>query len=430
MLFRSVNVEEHHTDAQTDIDKGKTGQVNEEKSKDGKTVASGDEHSAQVSMPADKDDKSETGKSKENGADAVNEISKSSKTPAESTAEKTSQEPGAVSGKINQISKESSSVVVSSSSKSSSSGEVDMTPDGSADAQKTSQNGTPTLKQKLSKVLAEITIEDEDEIDENNLLDFGLPFAIKWGKVIKTVRTIEARKIARKENYTEQDMKQFIYNKPKEAAIAVIAADCHAHPSFFRAYVMPALLDKHIDDFGLFGKKLLSRLYLSKKKYVDVLRSSIGIEFAKIVGINIFPTFKRIQDTWQSVKVMTPQDKVKRNLVLVLMPEDEREVPGDEEEEPAPTNTMRRVGVIYPVGGRGNTVQHSVVRTVGNTVQNATGQGRDLLKRPNTTITVQNDYSKRQRLVNSGNHFLHCKSPNSEFHQILSMGFITKEGIN
>ena len=44
------------------------------------------------------------------------------------------------------------------------------------------------------------------------------------------------------------------------------------------------------------------------------------------------------------------------------------------------------------------------MRTVGNTVQNATGQGRDLLKRPNTTITAQNDNSKKQRLDNSGNH--------------------------
>ena len=106
------------------------------------------------------------------------------------------------------------------------------------------------------------------------------------------------------------------------------------------------------------------------------------------MGINIFPTFKRIQDTWQSVKVMTPQDKLKRNLVLVLMPEDEREVPGDEEEEPAPTNTMRRVGVIYPVGGHGNTVQNSVVRPVGNTVQNAMGQG---------TRTVGNTVPECQR---------------------------------
>ena len=397
-----VNVEEHRSDAQADVDKCKTGEVNEEKGSDGKTAAGSDKQSPQVAMPTDKDDRSEIGKNKENGDDPVNEISKSSKTPAESTAqstaEKISQEPGAVSGKVDQISRESSS-----SRKSSCSAEVDMTIDGSTDAQKAAQNGTPTLKQKLSKVLAEITIEDEEEIDENNLLEFGLPFAVKWGKIIKTVRTLEARKIARKENYTEQDMKQFIYNKPKEAAVAVIAADCHAHPSFFRAYVMPALLDKHIDDFGLFGKKLLSRLHLSRKKYVDALRSSIGIEFSKIVGINIFPTFKRIQDTCKNVKAMTPQEKAKRNLVLVLMPEDEREIPDDEDEAPAATNTTSRMGSINPVQVRGNTVQHSVVRAVGSTVQNASGQSNDLRKRPSTTVIAQNDNSKKQRLDNSGN---------------------------
>lgn len=313
--------------------------------------------------------------------------------------------------------------------------------DDSIDVQKETQKEASPLKQKFTRMLADITADEEDDIDESNLLEFGLPFAIKWGKVIRNARFLEVKKILRKESYSEQDMRQFIYSKPKEAANVVISSDCHAHPSFFRAYVMPALLDKHIDNFGLFGKKILSRLYLSKQKYVDVLRSGIGPEFAKILGINLFPTFKRIQDTWRSVKSMTPEEKIKRNLVLVPMAEDEHEVPEDEDEGPPTINTGNGMVTTSAVQGQGVTVQNpairavgkhvqntsirpagcsvqnnSPVRVVGTTVQSATGSGNNLLKRPSPAIAMQKNNSKKQRVDNSGNLTLHALSCHSYTH--------------
>lgn len=56
-------------------------------------------------------------------------------------------------------------------------------------------------------------------------------------------------------------MKYFIFYKFKEVVNVVIIACCYAYLSFFRVYVMLVLLDKYIDDFGVFGKKFLSRLY-------------------------------------------------------------------------------------------------------------------------------------------------------------------------
>ena len=278
---------------------------------------------------------------------------------------------------------------------------VSMTVDDITVEEKETQTDLSDLKQKLSKMLAEITFEDEEDMNEENLLKFGLPFAIKWGKIIKSVRHLEAKKIARKENYCELDMKQFIYDKPKEAASAVISGNCHAHPSFFRAYVMPALLDKHIDDFGLFGKKLLSRLFLSQKKYVDILRSSIGPEFTKVMGINIFPTFKRINDTWKAVKVMTPEEKVKRNLVLELYPKDELEVP--DEEDGSSTASSGSSQLANPAVRGLTTAQNSATRAVTSCAPNATGRGNDQLKRPGQDDIQQGDVCKKAKLDKSGN---------------------------
>ena len=346
----AVNVKEHGNSSQPDKDKCKPGDISIEKTGD-KTTGG-----AQVSVVSE--------------GDRANELSELSKKPDEtnvtSTRHKESQEPCASCGKVNESEKTSSSAEVPASSTASSVGQTNDTP----------------LVNELKEKLAAYTIDDDEGIDETNLLEFGLSFAVKWGKVIKKVQTVEARKIARKENYTEQDMKQFIYSKPKDAANAVISSDCHAHPSFFRAYVMPALLDKHIDDFGLFGKKLLSRLYLSRKKYVDVLRSSIGPELAKIVGINIFPTFKRIMDTWEMVKMLPPGGTAKTPLVLVPMPEDGRDVP-DDGDEPAPASA-------------------TISRTVNN-VQRVVTKVNDSLKRPSPIDTEQSDKNKKQRLDNSGN---------------------------
>ena len=252
--------------------------------------------------------------------------------------------------------------------------------DSSTSGMQTEASDTP-LRSELKRRLIAYSIDEDEGINENNLLEFGLPFAVKWGKVIKKIETVEARKIARRENYTDQDMRQFIYGKPKDAANVVVSADCHAHPSFYRAYVMPALLDKHIDDFGLFGRKILSGLNLSRKKYVDVLRSSIGPELAKIVGINIFPTFKRIMDTWEMVKDLPPGGTVKTPLVLIPRPEDGRDVP-DDEDEPAPTTAV-------------------VCRTATN-VQNVVTRVNDSFKRLGPTGNELNGNNKRPRLDTSG----------------------------
>ena len=252
--------------------------------------------------------------------------------------------------------------------------------DSSTSGMQTEASDTP-LRSELKRRLIAYSIDEDEGINENNLLEFGLPFAVKWGKVIKKIETVEARKIARRENYTDQDMRQFIYGKPKDAANVVVSADCHAHPSFYRAYVMPALLDKHIDDFGLFGRKILSGLNLSRKKYVDVLRSSIGPELAKIVGINIFPTFKRIMDTWEMVKDLPPGGTVKTPLVLIPRPEDGRDVP-DDEDEPAPTTAV-------------------VCRTATN-VQNVVTRVNDTFKRLGPTGNELNGNNKRPRLDTSG----------------------------
>lgn len=224
--------------------------------------------------------------------------------------------------------------------------------------------------------------DDEDEMDETNVLDFSLPFAVKWGRVVNKVRSIEAKKIARKESYSEQDMRQFIYNKPKDAANAVIVADCHAHPSFFRAYVMPALLDKHIDDFGVFGKILLSRLILPRQKYVQILRNGIGPELAKILGINIFPTFKRIQDTWMSVKnpLVSTSRLSSSKTVIAIEAADDVEVP-DDENEAVPADKEAR-----PT----------------NNSQNVADKAKESLKRPVLADGMVNDNTKRQRVDNTG----------------------------
>jgi len=213
-------------------------------------------------------------------------------------------------------------------------------------------------------------------------LDFSLPFAVKWGRVVNKVRSIEAKKIARKESYSEQDMRQFIYNKPKDAANAVIIADCHAHPSFFRAYVMPALLDKHIDDFGVFGKILLSRLILPRQKYVQILRNGIGPELAKILGINIFPTFKRIQDTWMSVKnpLVSTSRLSSSKTVIAIEAADDVEVP-DDENEAVPADKEAR-----PT----------------NNSQNVADKAKESLKRPVLADGTVNDNTKRQRVDNTG----------------------------
>lgn len=269
-------------------------------------------------------------------------------------------------------------------------------------ANKETQTDISDLKQKLSKLLSEITIEDEEDMDESSLLNFGLPFALKWGKIVKSVRHLECKRIARKDNYSEQEMKHFIYGKPKEAANAVISADCFAHPSFFRAYVMPALLDKHIDDFGLFGKKLLSRLKLTRATYVDILRTSIGPEFAKIMGINIFPTYKRIIDTYQAVKMMTPEVKVKRNLVLEVLPRDEGEAIDEEDSSSSLASSgSRKISNSSACRGQ-NSAESPTLRTVTNCTQDATSKGNEQLKRSGQDNS--SDFNKKARLDDTGTY--------------------------
>ena len=339
------------------------------------------EKAPQVSLTTDKDSKGNSDKQKvveegckeiDSGGKETSKVSKSNQESNESNEQSTSQmqsqEP---SEKGIQEEKQGSSCTVPSN--------ADLTDSSSSDTQ-TEASETP-LRRELKRMLIAYSIDEDEGINENNLLEFGLPFAVKWGKVIKKIETVEARKIARRENYTDQDMRQFIYSKPKDAANVVVSADCHAHPSFYRAYVMPALLDKHIDDFGLFGRKILSGLNLSRKKYVDVLRSSIGPELAKIVGINIFPTFKRIMDTWEMVKDLPPGGTVKTPLVLIPRAEDGRDVP-DDEDEPAPTTT-------------------TVCRTATN-VQNAVTRVNDTFKRLGPPGNELNGNNKRPRLDTSG----------------------------
>ena len=331
-------------------------------------AGSGNKKAPQVSLTTDKDSKDNSDKEKvaeegckeiDSGGKETRKVSRSNQESNESNEQPSSQE------------KQGSSCTVPSN--------VDLTHSSSSDTQ-TEASETP-LRSELKRRLIAYSIDEDEGINENNLLEFGLPFAVKWGKVIKKIETVEARKIARRENYTDQDMRQFIYSKPKDAANVVVSADCHAHPSFYRAYVMPALLDKHIDDFGLFGRKILSGLNLSRKKYVDVLRSSIGPELAKIVGINIFPTFKRIMDTWEMVKDLPPGGTVKTPLVLIPRPEDGRDVP-DDEDEPAPTTTV-------------------VCRTATN-VQNVVTRVNDTFKRLGPTGNELNGNNKRPRLDTSG----------------------------
>ena len=322
--------------------------------------------------------KEKTSHSIENEGNQSKEVPKASEANTESDKPK---EPTAADGKGEENAKVSSSEVASSKS-GDTAGSSDTTPAASSNS--TAQAGSDSVMVKRRRItLEDLDLgddDDDDEIDENNLLDFTLPFAVKWGRIVKNVRALEAKKIARKENYSDQDMKHFIYNKPKDAANAVIVADCHAHPSFFRAYVMPALLDVHIDDFGLFGKKLLSRLYLPREKYVRVLRDGIGPELAKILGINIFPTFKRIQDTWQSIKMPLGNafnSSQARKTVLAVDLADDFDVP-DEESETVPADKT------------------------GGTSQHTAGRAADSLKRPGPTDNVTNDNNKRQRLDNSG----------------------------
>lgn len=344
-------------------------------------AGSGNNKAPQVSLTKDKDSKDNSVKEKvveegckeiDNGGKETSKVSKANQESNESseqfTSQTQSQEP---SEKGIEEEKPGSSCTVPSN--------ADLTDSSTSDMQ-TEASDTP-LRSELKRRLIAYSIDEDEGINENNLLEFGLPFAVKWGKVIKKIETVEARKIARRENYTDQDMRQFIYGKPKDAANVVVSADCHAHPSFYRAYVMPALLDKHIDDFGLFGRKILSGLNLSRKKYVDVLRSSIGPELAKIVGINIFPTFKRIMDTWEMVKDLPPGGTVKTPLVLIPRPEDGRDVP-DDEDEPAPTTAV-------------------VCRTATN-VQNVVTRVNDTFKRLGPTGNELNGNNKRPRLDTSG----------------------------
>ena len=344
-------------------------------------AGSGNKRAPQVSLTTDKHSKDNSVKEKvveegckeiDNGGKETSKVSKANQESNESneqfTLQTQSQEP---SEKGIEEEKQGSSCTVPSN--------ADLTDSSTSDMQ-TETSDTP-LRSELKRRLIAYSIDEDEGINENNLLEFGLPFAVKWGKVIKKIETVEARKIARRENYTDQDMRQFIYGKPKDAANVVVSADCHAHPSFYRAYVMPALLDKHIDDFGLFGRKILSGLNLSRKKYVDVLRSSIGPELAKIVGINIFPTFKRIMDTWEMVKDLPPGGTVKTPLVLIPRPEDGRDVP-DDEDEPAPTTAV-------------------VCRTATN-VQNVVTRVNDTFKRLGPTGNELNGNNKRPRLDTSG----------------------------
>lgn len=324
----------------------------------------------------------------EQGKEVPKSRDKDSEANAKSAKLKEPQGPCTASNKGEESAKASSSEVASSSSDTT--GSSDAT--SAENSNSTAQEGSDSAVEKKKRIrLEDLDLgddDDEDEIDENNLLDFTLPFAVKWGRIVRKVRSLEAKKIARKENYSEQDMKYFIYNKPKDAANAVIHADCHAHPSFFRAYVMPALLDIRIDDFGLFGKKLLSRLYLPREKYVKVLRNGIGPELAKILGINIFPTFKRIQDTWQSIKMPlgNAPSSSKSKTVLAIYPEDDVEVP-DDENDTAPADKT--------AGSSQNTAGNS---------QNAASKATDSLKRPGPVDNVQNDNNKKQRLDNSGTY--------------------------
>ena len=344
-------------------------------------AGSGNKRAPQVSLTTDKHSKDNSVKEKvveegckeiDNGGKETSKVSKANQESNESneqfTSQMQSQEP---SEKGIEEEKQGSSCTVPSN--------ADLT-DSSTSGMQTEASDTP-LRSELKRRLIAYSIDEDEGINENNLLEFGLPFAVKWGKVIKKIETVEARKIARRENYTDQDMRQFIYGKPKDAANVVVSADCHAHPSFYRAYVMPALLDKHIDDFGLFGRKILSGLNLSRKKYVDVLRSSIGPELAKIVGINIFPTFKRIMDTWEMVKDLPPGGTVKTPLVLIPRPEDGRDVP-DDEDEPVPTTAV-------------------VCRTATN-VQNVVTRVNDTFKRLGPTGNELNGNNKRPRLDTSG----------------------------
>ena len=344
-------------------------------------AGSGNSKAPQVSLTTNKHSKDNSVKEKvveegckeiDSGGKETSKVSKANQESNESneqlTSQTQSQEP---SEKDIEEEKQGSSCTVPSN--------ADLT-DSSTSNMQTEASETP-LRSELKRRLIAYSIDEDEGINENNLLEFGLPFAVKWGKVIKKIETVEARKIARRENYTDQDMRQFIYGKPKDAANVVVSADCHAHPSFYRAYVMPALLDKHIDDFGLFGRKILSGLNLSRKKYVDVLRSSIGPELAKIVGINIFPTFKRIMDTWEMVKDLPPGGTVKTPLVLIPRPEDGRDVP-DDEDEPAPTTAV-------------------VCRTATN-VQNVVTRVNDTFKRLGPTGNELNGNNKRPRLDTSG----------------------------
>ena len=360
----------------------KTKDVTVVESTEKNTAGSGNKKAPQVSLTTDKDSKDNSDQKKvleegckdtDIGGKETSNVSKlneeNNESKEQATTQTLSQEP---SEKVIEEEKPGSSCAIPPN--------VDLTDSSSSDTQTEASSDSPLVSE-LKRRLIAYSIDEDEGINESNLLEFGLPFAVKWGKVIKKVETVEARKIARRENYTDQDMRQFIYSKPKDAANVVVSADCHAHPSFYRAYVMPALLDKHIDDFGLFGRKILSGLNLSRKKYVDVLRSSIGPELAKIVGINIFPTFKRIMDTWEMVKDLPPGGTVKIPLVLIPRPEDGRDVP-DDENEPAPTTTV-------------------VGRTVTN-VQNAVTRVSDTSKRLGPPGNELNGNNKRPRLDTSG----------------------------
>ena len=316
----------------------------------------------------------------EKDSDQVKEVAKSSNKDEGTNAKCCTD----TESRVKESGKASSSEVASSSGNTLSSPNV--TSAGSSNS--TPQPGSDTAKKKRKFItLEDLDLgdddDDEDGIDETNMLDFSLPFAVKWGRIVKKVRSVEAKKIARKENYSDQDMKQYIYHKPKDAANAVIIADCHAHPSFFRAYVMPALLDKHIDDFGLFGKKLLSRLVLPRQRYVQILRNGIGPELAKILGINIFPTFKRIQDTWMSLKnpSLTTSRSSSSKTVIAIDAADDIEIPDDKNE-----------GV--PAGTTAGAT---------NKPQTAAMKGKDYLKRQGSADGVQNDNNKRLRLDSTGN---------------------------
>ena len=144
------------------------------------------------------------------------------------------------------------------------------------------------------------------ELDNEDVFGFRIPFMLKRAKLVQRPKVKHTRKsnLEKKiaEKATGEDLRNFILHQPRGAAVVVLEATTHGDKSFFRSHVMPTLLESNLPAFSLLGQRLLSQLFLTRKDYERIFRWGLGPKLAQVLGVNIFPTYKRIADFTKSLK--------------------------------------------------------------------------------------------------------------------------------